>query len=151
MDTGPGRWNGVVTGPRPGRMRDRRGRGRRGPVALPGPLSPDGAGSRQTPRERFDDIVRSVVTALEPAFRAEPDTRVDVVVEEAPRLPPEWSDEVPASVVSEVDGAIRVVVFRLPIEQRCGSHHELEEMTWAVLLEQLASVWQVSPDDLDPR
>lgn len=150
MSQGPGRWNGVVTGPRPGRMRDRRGRGRRGPVALPGPLSPDGLRSQQTPRQQFDDVVRSVVTALEPAFNAEPDP-VEVVVEEAPKLPPEWSDEVPASIVTHIDGTTRVVVFRLPIVHRCGTMHDLTEMTWAVLLEQLASVWQVSPDDLDPR
>ncbi|MGA9716367.1 MAG: metallopeptidase family protein [Aeromicrobium sp.] len=150
MDGETGRWNGVVTGPRTGRMRDRRGRGRRGPIALPGPLTPHGIRSQQSPREQFDAVVRAVVTALGPAFRAEPDP-VEVVVEEAPRLPPEWADEVPASVVTHVDGTTRVVVFRLPIVQRCGSRRDLEEMTWAVLLEQLASVWQVNPDDLDPR
>ena len=119
-------------------------------MALPGPLSPDGVRSQQTPRQRFDDIVRAVVTALEPAFTAEPDP-VEVVVEEAPRLPEDWTDEVPASVVAHVDGTTRVVVFRLPITQRCGTRNDLTEMIWAVLLEQLASVWQVDPDDLDPR
>lgn len=150
MSADAGRWNGVVTGPRTGRMRDRRGRGRRGPAALPGPLSPRGIRSQLTPRERFDGVVRSIIVALEPAFGAEPDP-IEVVVEEAPRLPPEWSDAVPASVVTQHDGTTRVVVFRLPIVQRCGTPHDLEEMTWAVLLEQLGSVWQVDPDDLDPR
>lgn len=143
-------WDGVVTGPRPGRMRDRRGRGRRGPLALPGPLSPAGVPSQQTPREEFDALVRAIVTTLEPAFRAEPDP-VEVVVEEAPLLPPEWADEVPASVVARHHGTTRVVVFRLPITQRCLTRADLEDMTWSVLIDQLAAVWQVSPDDLDPR
>lgn len=143
-------WNGLVTGPRPGRMRDRRGRGRRGPLSLPGPLSPAGVPSTTTPRERFDAVVGDVVNALAPAFHAEPDP-LEVVVEEAPRLPPEWSDEVPASVVTTHGGVTRVVVFRLPISGRCSTHEQLEAMTWSVLIDQLASVWQVSPDDLDPR
>jgi|SRR5664279_2639503 len=150
MDAGAGRWSGIITGPRTGRMRDRRGRGRRGPSALPGPLSPRGIASQRTPREHFDAVVRSILTALEPAFGAEPDP-IEVIVEEAPRLPPEWSDVVPASVVTEHGGTTRVVVFRLPIVQRCRTQHDLEDMTWAVILGQLGSVWQVDPDDLDPR
>ena len=150
MDRATDRWNGVVTGPRPGRMRDRRGRGRRGPESLPGPLSPAGVRSPQSPREAFDELVTTIVTALESVFRAEPDP-VEVVVEEAPRLPPEWTDEVPASVIAHHEGTTRVVVFRLPITHRCQTPQQLEEMTWAVLLDQLASVWHVSPGDLDPR
>lgn len=141
---------GVVSGPRPGRMRDRRGRGARGPMALPGPLSPRSVPSHRTPREQFDYLVEGVLVALEKHFAAEPDP-VDVVVEEAPLLPPEWSDEVPtsAAVVSEVGS--RIVLYRLPISQRSPDAVHLEAAVWQVLLDRLAEVWQLSPDDLDPR
>jgi len=131
-------------------MRDRRGRGQRGVLALPGPLSPRGVPSRRTRRARFEQLVTQVVTALEPAFRAESDA-VEVVVEDAPRLPPEWDDAVPSSIVTRLDEVTRLVLYRLPISQHARDDEHLEEMTWSVLLEQLAAIWHVSPDDLDPR
>lgn len=143
-------WQGLITGPRPGSMRDRRGRGRRGPLALPGPLSPAGVPAQTGPRERFDLLVGQIVTALGPAFRAESDA-IEVIVEEGPSLPPEWTEEVPASVVTQHGDVTRVVVFRLPISGRCATETELHDMTWSVLIEQLAAVWQVDPEDLDPR
>lgn len=140
---------GMVTGARPGRMRDRRGRGARGPMALPGPLSPRSVPSHRTPREQFDVLVESVLGALEKHFAAEPD-QVDVVVEDAPLLPPDWSDDVPTSTV--VSGiASRIVLYRLPITQRCADVIQLEDAVWKVLLDRLAEVWQLSPDDIDPR
>ena len=166
---------GVVSGPRPGRMRDRRGRGARGPMALPGPLSPSSVPSHRTPREQFDVLVEGVLAALEKHFAAEPDP-VDVVVEEAPLLPPEWSDDVPTSSVATGSstpagvpgpgrqGVHRIVLYRLPISQRCADppgggagpwaasySRALEDAVWQVLLDRLAEVWQVSPDDIDPR
>lgn len=152
---------GVVSGPRPGRMRDRRGRGARGPMALPGPLSPGSVPTHRTPRQEFDALVEGVLAALEKHFAAEPDP-VDVVVEEAPLLPREWSDDVPTSTVvtgppptAEVvdpgrSRAHRIVLYRLPISQRCQGR-ALEDAVWQVLLQRLAEVWQVSADDLDPR
>ena len=161
--TGMSHLGGVVSGPRPGRMRDRRGRGARGPMALPGPLSPASVPSHRTPREQFDVLVEGVLAALEKHFAAEPDD-VDVVVEEAPLLPPEWSDDVPTSTGATIGGTSRIVLYRLPISQRCADapgggagpwaakySTALEDAVWQVLLDRLAEVWQVSPDDIDPR
>lgn len=131
-------------------MRDRRGRGLRGPMALPGPLSPGSVPAHRTPRQQFDLLVGDVLAALEKHFATEPD-HVDVVVEEAPLLPPEWSDDVPGSTVVRGGDASRVVLYRLPISQRCSTPIELEDAVWQVLLDRLAEVWHVSPDDLDPR
>ena len=139
---------GIVSGPRTGRMRDRRGTGRRGPMAMPGPLSPRSVPAHRSSRESFDLLVASVLGALDHHFAAEPD-HVDIVVEEAPLLPPEWTDEVPLSIV--VSNAKRIVLFRLPMTHRCNSRTELEDLVWAVVLERLAEVWHMSPDDLDPR
>jgi predicted Zn-dependent protease with MMP-like domain len=131
-------------------MRERRGRGARGPIALPGPLSPQSVPLHRTPREGFDVLVERVLAALEKHFTAEPDP-VDVVVEEAPLLPPEWDDDVPTSTATVSSGRSRIVLYRLPISQRCSSEAELQDAIWRVVLDRLAEVWQVSPEDLDPR
>ena len=145
---------GVVTGPRAGRMRDRRGRGARGPLALPGPLSPQSVPAHVNPREDFDGLVSAILATLAKHFEAEPG-RVEVVTEEAPLLPDGWTDAVPTSALvrgtSTDSGTARIVLYRLPLTKRCGSRREVEDSTWDVLLNRLAEVWEMSPDDIDPR
>jgi len=131
-------------------MRDRRGRGSRGPMALPGPLSPRSVPAHRPPRESFHLLVADVRAALEPHFTVEPD-QVEIVVAEAPLLPPEWTDDVPLSIVAVVPGGHRVLLFRVPITQRCLTRVDLEELVWSIVLDRLAEVWHMSPDDLDPR
>ncbi|AXT85725.1 hypothetical protein C6I20_11355 [Aeromicrobium sp. A1-2] len=142
--------DGVVSGPRPGRMRDRRGRGSRGPMALPGPLSPRSVPIHRPARASFDLLVGDVLAALEPHFAVESD-HVEIVVEEAPLLPQEWSEDVPLSVVSPGIGGSRIVLFRIPISQRCTNRDDLEDLVWSVVLDRLAELWHISPDELDPR
>lgn len=130
-------------------MRQRR-RERRGPLALPGPLSPSSVPVHRSPREEFDALVQRVLDPLEKHFVAEPDP-VEVVVEDIPLLPPDWDEEVPVSTVSmSADGA-RVVLYRRPLSEGCTTRDDLEDRLWDVVLHRLAEVWQVSPDDLDPR
>lgn len=141
---------GLVCGPRPGRMRDRRGRGARGPMALPGPLSPESVPSHLTPRQQFDTLVESIIATLGKHFDAEPD-RVDVVTEEAPLLPAGWSQAVPTSAVVRGETAAQLILYRLPLTKRSPSPRETEDATWRVVLDRLAEIWQVPADDLDPR
>lgn len=141
---------GVVSGPRPGRMRDRRGRGPRGPMALPGPLSPDSVPSHLTPRQDFDSLVEAIVDAMAKHFEAEPD-RVDIVTEEAPLLPENWAHPVPSSVAIRGSDAARVILYRLPLTKKCRSRQDVEDATWDAVLERLAEIWQVPAEDLDPR
>ena len=141
---------GMVSGPRPGRMRDRRDRGHRGPMTLPGPLTPSGVPAHRAARESFDLLVGDVLAALDHHLTAEPD-HVDVVVEEVPMLPPEWTDDVPLSIVAPGPEGTRIVLFRMPITHRCASPHDLDELVWTLVLDRLAEVWHLSPDDLDPR
>lgn len=141
---------GLVVGPRPGRMRDRRGRGPRGPFALPGPLSPRSVPVHRGPRARFDALVADVLSALDKHFAAEPD-EVEVVVEDVPLLPPEWSDEVPLSSVVRSGDLTRIVLYRWTLTDRANDPEDLTDLVWQVLLDRLAEVWQVSPDDIDPR
>lgn len=148
--------NGSVTGPRPGRMRARR-RPPRGPFALPGPLSPTSVPAHRNAREQFDLLVGEVLTSLDRHFRAEPD-QVDVVVEDVPLLPQDWTEEVPTSSLSRRPGPpgsgrahVRIVLYRRPLSERCLTDAELLDRLWDILLERLAEAWQLSPDDLDPR
>lgn len=119
-------------------------------MALPGPLSPRSVPAHRPSRESFDLLVGDVLAALEPHFTIEPD-QVEIVVEEAPLLPPEWTDDVPLSIVAPAAGGTRVVLFRIPITQRCLTPTDLEELVWTIVLDRLAEVWHMSPDDLDPR
>lgn len=139
-----------VHGPRPGRARDRRGRGPRGVMSLPGPLSPSGVPAHRTPREAFDDLVAEILTRLDGHFEREPD-HVEVAVEEAPMLPPGWDEAVPRSIVNPAPGGFRIVLYRLPIVGRARSADQLEELVWTVLLTRLGEVWHHDPEDLDPR
>jgi hypothetical protein len=119
-------------------------------MALPGPLSPRSVPVHRPARAAFDLLVGDVIAALEPHFAVEPD-HVQVVVEEAPLLPPEWTDDVPLSIIAPDPEGARVVLFRIPIAQRCSSNDDLEDLVWSVVLDRLAEVWHMSPDDLDPR
>lgn len=139
-----------VHGPRPGAARDRRGRGPRGVLSLPGPLSAHGVPVHRNPREAFDDLVADVLTRLDPHFDREPD-HVEVAIEEAPLLPPGWDEAVPRSIVNPAPGGYRIVLYRLPIIGRARSADEVEDLVWAVLLSRLAEVWHHDPEDLDPR
>lgn len=142
--------DGVVSGPRPGRIRDRRGRGARGPLALPGPLSPQSVPAHVNPREEFDALVGAILNAMAKHFDAEPD-RVDVVTEEAPLLPDGWTDPVPTTALVRGPDAARIVLYRLPLTKRFQSRPEVEDATWQAILDRLAEVWEMSPDDIDPR
>ncbi len=142
--------DGVVAGPRGGTMRDRRGRGRRGPLALPGPLSPRSVPAHRTPRAEFDRVVADALVTLQPAFERET-VPVEVVVEEVPILPEDWVEDVPLSLAAEHRGGARVVLFRLPLTHRSTGRDDLADLVVDHLVDRLAEVWQVPPDDLDPR
>jgi hypothetical protein len=43
------------------------------------------------------------------------------------------------------------VVFRRPIEHRCESRADLEAMVLTVLVEQIAELLGIEPEDVDPR
>ena len=91
-----------------------------------------------------------MLAPLEKHFDAEPD-EVEVVVEDVPLLPADWTDEVPLSNLSRRGDVALVVLYRRPLTDHCTSRIELEDRVWDVVLHRLAEVWQVSPDDLDPR
>jgi hypothetical protein len=102
------------------------------------------------PREEFDALVAAILTTMAKHFEAEPD-RIDVVTEEAPLLPDGWTDPVPTNTLVRGPDAARIVLYRLPLTKRCQNRPEVEDATWQAILERLAEVWEMSPDDIDPR
>lgn len=122
----------------------------RGPGVL---ADPPGTPFLPTRRERFDALVLAVVTELDQRWRDRLGA-VEYAVEEAPVLPDDWdAPHVPLAAVVPGPGgrSTRLVVFRRPIEHRCGSRVELEALVLRVVVEELAELLGVAAEDVDPR
>ena len=131
-------------------VRDRRGRGMRGPAVLP---DRPGEPMLPTPRERFDELVLDVVADIERRW-ADRLGLVEYAVEDAPQIPDDWaSGTVPLSSLIRGSGGkpTRLVLFRRPIEHRSESRADLEALVLTVLVEQVAELLGVDPADVDPR
>jgi hypothetical protein len=136
---------------RRGARRDRRGRGRRGPDTVAGPLTPRGTPPRPGRWERFDAIVLDVVESLERRW-ADELAHVEVAVEEAPVLPPDWlGDTVPLASVVRRGDAVRLVVFRRPIALRASVEADLAALVLTVVVEQVSELLGRPPYEIDPR
>jgi predicted Zn-dependent protease with MMP-like domain len=122
----------------------------RGPDVLPGqPAGP----RRRTRRERFDDLVLDVVTDIDHRWQDRLGL-VEYAVEDAPQIPDDWSSgTVPMSSLVRGTGATptRLVVFRRPIEHRCGTRSDLETLVLTVVVEQVAELLGIDPQLVDPR
>ena len=129
------------------RWRDRHGRG------LRGPLTPPGVPVTRTRAEDFDDLVLDAVEDLEPRLGARLE-RIEFAVEDIPpasvtaALGP--GDPVPlaGAVPAGDDTPARVVVYRRPVELRAGP--EVAELVAVVVVEQLAALLGIAPEDIDP-
>ena len=131
-------------------VRDRRGRGMRGPAVLP---DRPGEPMLPTARERFDDLVLDVVADIERRW-ADRLGLVEYAVEDAPQIPDDWTPgTVPLSSLIRGSGGkpTRLVLFRRPIEHRSESRADLEALVLTVLVEQVAELLGVDPADVDPR
>ena len=122
----------------------------RGPAVLP---RVPGRPEMRTRRERFDDLVLSIVTEIDEKWQDRLGL-VEYAVEDAPQIPDDWSTEtVPLSSLIRGSGTTptRLVVFRRPIEHRCETRSELEAMLLTVIVEQVAELLGVDPETIDPR
>ena len=131
-------------------MRDRRGRGMRGPAVMP---RRPGRPELRTRRQRFDDLVLSIVTEIDERWQ-ERLGLVEYAVEDTPQIPDDWTDEtVPLSSLIRGSGTTptRLVVFRRPIEHRCETRADLEAMLLTVIVEQIAELLGIDPEMVDPR
>ncbi|MET1058202.1 MAG: metallopeptidase family protein [Nocardioides sp.] len=136
------------------RIRDRRGRGPRGPRVLPA-TSPGALRARPQPgrRERFDTLVLGIVADVDERWQQRLGL-VEYAVEDTPLVPDDWGDEaVPLSSLIRGTGSrpTRLVLFRRPIEHRAGSREELEALVLTVVVEQVAELLGIDAEDVDPR
>jgi predicted Zn-dependent protease with MMP-like domain len=145
--------------------RDRRGRGLRGRLVPPEvPLSRSRA-------QQFDDLVLDVVEHLEGRWAAKLES-VEFAVEDVPPVP----DGPPESLVYGTDvvedGAVplarllpagtggsddhgrssppRIVVYRRPLEVRAVDRADLADLVHDVVVEQVANLLGLDPDEVDP-
>jgi predicted Zn-dependent protease with MMP-like domain len=122
----------------------------RGPAITPAlPGSPE----LPTRGERFDELVLATVRDLDTRWQDRLGL-VEYAVEDTPQLPDDWAGEtVPLASLVRGHGAqpTRLVVFRRPIEHRCENRADLEAMVLTVLVEQIAELLGIDPEDVDPR
>ncbi|MFE6510309.1 metallopeptidase family protein [Nocardioides sp. NPDC057767] len=131
--------------------RDRHGRGRRGPIAVPtDPKVP----VLRTRRERFDDIALAIVTEIDGRWQSRLGL-IEYAVEESPDIPKDWTvdDHIPLGSLERGAGAdpARLVIYRRPIEHRCQTRSEVEAMVLMVVVEQVADLLGIDAEDVDPR
>ncbi|WP_037910305.1 metallopeptidase family protein [Actinacidiphila yeochonensis] len=129
------------------RRRDRHGRGMRGPIAPPQvPLALSRA-------EAFDDLVRDAADRLERRWPQLAD--VEFAVQDVP-LPQDGAAEgepVPLGrlIAAAKDRPSRIVVYRRPVEIRAKSRDERALLVHEVVVEQVAELLGLSPENVDPK
>lgn len=131
-------------------VRDRRGRGMRGPAYLSGPLTPTGVPAQHTAGDRFDNLVLAVMREIGSRHDL---GLTEFAVEEVPLLPDDWSARaVPlASLVAPTPTTpARIVLFRRPIEHRAETPAELMALVLTVVVEQVAELLGIRPDEVHP-
>ena len=142
--------------------RDRHGRGVRGP------LMPTKIPRYRRRPELFDAAVLEAYAPIQQQFAVELES-LDIAVDTIPRmrLNMDW-DSFPPEVV--VDGPVplgriiqagidihgyptraRIVIFRMPIEQRVQGAKERQELLTIVLTQLVAQYLGSTPEDIDPH
>ena len=122
----------------------------RGPGIVP---RDPGVSERPTRRERFDRLVLDIVTQIDDHWQRELGL-VEYAVEDTPLLPDDWGEEtVPLSSLIRGTGSepTRLVLFRRPIEHRCESRAELDALVLTLVVEQVAELLGLAPEEIDPR
>ncbi|MGL4173736.1 MAG: metallopeptidase family protein [Actinomycetota bacterium] len=132
--------------PRRSHRRDRRGRGLRGTL-----LPPHLPASRNR-REEFGEYVLATIRRLEIRWSHQL-SAVEFGVEDVPPSDssPWEGTEVPLGRLFPAEHRLpaRVVVYRRPIETRTEDSFALAMLIHHVVVEQLASLWGMDPDDVD--
>jgi len=155
------------------RRRDRHGRGLRGPL-VPTTIELGGRVLRvpasQTRGERFDDLVLDAVEDLEQRWASELEG-VEFAVEDVPAVPLDGETVYDEDVVADetAGGAVplgrllpagldtrgrrtapRIVVYRRPLEARAADRADLADLVHDVVVDQVARLLQIDPDEVDP-
>jgi Zincin-like metallopeptidase len=132
--------------------RDRHGRGLRGPLALPNPLTTRRAQPAH-PVNKADFFTEAVHDAVDRVGLQCPDVLVGITfgIEDVPQMV--WSgDQVPLAAALEgtADQAAQVVIYRRPLEHRAVSRRGLRILVYRTIVEQLSALTGRSVDEIDP-
>lgn len=124
----------------------------------------------QTRAERFDDLVLDAVEQLEEHWARQLEG-VEFAVEDVPTVPLDHDAALDADVVADqsAGGSVplgrllpagrdeegqptpaRIVVYRRPLEARAADRLDLADLVHDVVVDQVARLLGVDPDDLDP-
>jgi predicted Zn-dependent protease with MMP-like domain len=98
----------------------------------------------------FEESVRAAVESLEPAWGATL-KGVEFAVADIPDLDRIESLSVPLAENMIDGGTTRVVVYRHPITVRCVDSADVEALILDVLIEQIAELLNMDPEDVDDR
>jgi predicted Zn-dependent protease with MMP-like domain len=141
---------------RPDRGRDRRGRG------LRGRLLPSTAPLARSRAQLFDDMVLDAVEHVEARWLAQLNG-VEFAVEDVPPELPSYDADVledgsvplarllPSRDVGRGQvTAPRIVVYRRPLEARALDQEDLADLVRDVVIEQVANLLGLDPEDIDP-
>lgn len=103
-------------------------------------------------RERFDAVALAVVAEVDARW-SDRLGLVEYAVEDVPQLPDDWDQEVPLTSLVPGQGSrpARVVLFRRPLERRAETRSELEDLVLSVVVERVAELLGLDPEDVDPR
>jgi hypothetical protein len=124
----------------------------RGPAFGDSPMIGGGVPARRTPAEAFDRVALRVVQGVVSRWTDRLGD-VELAVEEVPVLPARWSEStVPLASYVEASGGARprLVLFRRPLEHRAEDLTELEALLVTVVVEQVADVLGIAPEDVLP-
>ena len=106
-----------------------------------------------TRREAFDDLVLDSADRLESVLRAQR-AEVEFAVEDIPPSDPApWEEQVaPLGRVFPADGrhGHRIVVYRRVVEAQARDEADLAALVQEVVIEQVAALLGVEPDEIDP-
>jgi hypothetical protein len=132
--------------------RDRHGRGLRGPLALPNPLTTRRAQPAH-PVSKADFFTEAVEDAVDRLGLQCPDVLVGITfgIEDVPQMV--WSgDQVPLAAALEgtADQSAQVVIYRRPLEHRAVSRRGLRILVYRTIVEQLSALTGRSVDEIDP-
>lgn len=116
-----------------------------------GPLAPNDSPLAVPRARRFDDLVIAAVDRLDERWQDQL-AKVEFAVEDVPSLD-DWEHSwVPLARAFAATGALpaRVVVFRRPIETRALEPGKLRILVSDVITEQVAELFGVAPEEIDP-
>ncbi len=118
----------------------------------------------QTRGERFDDLVLDAVEHLEERWGSQLE-QVEFAVEDVPPLTAMQPYDADVVLDETSGGAVplgrllpggadrppRVVVYRRPLEARAADRVDLAELVHDVVVDQVARLLNLDPDDVDPE